>query len=248
MVKLGEIWERASFSKAEKVLFTSARLKSLFVPRLARGGQLAVVPIAFSSVDQIGNLKVRKRQESRSEPLKLLFIGRFVPYKGLRYLIDSLAGLENVRLELFGDGKLKSELIDQVQKLRLEQHVFFHSDLCEAKKAELLSRVDVLVLPSIHGGEAFGIVQLEALARGIPVINTYLPTGTSEVSLHEISGLTVRPSDAAALRSAIIRLRDDPGFYEKCSQGALERIQYFREERVSSLFVEALKDVLSPQV
>ena len=84
---------------------------------------------------------------------------------------------------------------------------------------------ELFVLPSVAISEAFGLVQLEAMSFGKPVINTDLETGVKEISLNEISGLTVRPQNADALAKAIYRILSNPELKARFGRQAKERIE-----------------------
>ena len=87
--------------------------------------------------------------------------------------------------------------------------ITFWGERPDADKVAALHAADLFVLPSTNRAEAFGIVLIEALAAGTPLISTELGTGTSYVNQHEVTGLVTPPNDPAALAAAINRLTHD---------------------------------------
>jgi glycosyltransferase involved in cell wall biosynthesis len=92
----------------------------------------------------------------------------------------------------------------------------------------------MLVLPSVSRAESFGLVQVEAMAAGIPVVNTEIDSGVPEVSLDGVTGITVAPKDAKALAGAVRVLLENPETQAKYGQAAYTRArEQFSAERMA---------------
>ena len=85
----------------------------------------------------------------------------------------------------------------------MDHDVLFHGKVSDDEMREYIKNCDVLVLPSIARSEAFGLVQIEAMAFGKPVINTCLDSGVPYVSLDHVTGITVEPNNVMALAEAM---------------------------------------------
>jgi lipopolysaccharide/colanic/teichoic acid biosynthesis glycosyltransferase len=97
-------------------------------------------------------------------------------------------------------------------------------DISDAELLAWYHACDVLVLPSVSRQEAFGMVQLEAMLCGHPVISTELQTGTSWVNQHERTGIVVKPGDVSGLRSALERLCGDQELRDQFGDAGRKRV------------------------
>jgi glycosyltransferase involved in cell wall biosynthesis len=162
----------------------------------------------------------------RSEhgPRIVLAVGRLVYYKGFEYLVSAMARI-NGRCLILGDGPLRSTLEARARALGVSDRVRFLGEIHNEELAPFYHACDVLVLPSIVRAEAFGIVQLEAMACGKPVVNTHLASGVPFASLDGETGFTVKPADVEGLAAAVNRLLDDPDLRYRLGQAALRRVR-----------------------
>lgn len=148
-------------------------------------------------------------------------LGRHVAYKGFGVLIDAMQH-NQAFLILGGDGPLSFELKAQAQRLGLADRMCFTGRLSSADIAAHYHACDAFCLPSVTPNEAFGIVQIEAMACGKPVICTQLSNGVNAVNPHNITGLTVPANDSIALSSAIETLCVDTTLRQRLGQKAQE--------------------------
>ena len=135
--------------------------------------QVVVLPCCLSTSQEQAAMAVPLPDAQEGEPLRVLFIGRLDSYKRLDWLLEALAALRSPwRLSVVGDGPNRSCFEHLAQKLfgsQLQDDpklVQFHGRLPELEKQAEIVASDVLVLPSDRSNEAFGIVQLEAMAAG----------------------------------------------------------------------------------
>ncbi|PNV62620.1 hypothetical protein C0033_08665 [Clostridium sp. chh4-2] len=171
--------------------------------------------------------------------IKFLFIGRLVYYKGCEVLLQALKHVEGACLTVIGDGVLKGELEQISSELEITDRVRFLGSVSNEVLKQELAGCDVFVLPSIAKSEAFGIVQMEAMAYGKPVINTKLPSGVPYVSIDKQTGLTVEPGDDLALADAMQWLIEHPLERQQFGEAAAKRVrEYFN---VDYMIEEVLK-------
>jgi rhamnosyl/mannosyltransferase len=157
----------------------------------------------------------------RFGPRIILTVGRLVPYKGLNFLISAMRKV-SARLLIVGDGPLRETLEEQARTLAVADRVAFLGPVPDT--VPYYQACDVFVLPSVARSEAFGIVQLEALASGKPVVNTTLPSGVPFVSPNGVTGLSVPPRDAEALADAVNALLERPDLRSRFGFEGIRRV------------------------
>ncbi|MGE5601772.1 MAG: glycosyltransferase [Nitrososphaerales archaeon] len=161
----------------------------------------------------------------------LLFVGRLRYYKGLDTLIRALPQIP-ARLRVVGIGPMAAEWKALAQELGVAQRIEWLGEASDEELPGLYHAADLFVLPASHSSEAFGLVQVEAMAAGLPVVCTELGTGTTYVNVDGLTGLVVPPRDPEALAGAINALIADPA-----RRGAMGRAAQARAEREFDLDV-----------
>jgi glycosyltransferase involved in cell wall biosynthesis len=180
-------------------------------------------------------LEAKKAPSDRK--FKLLFVGKLRKYKGVEYLISAIDDL-NVELSIVGNGEELELLKEQVESLNIKEKVKFITNANDQELSIIYKNSDLFILPSINEAEAFGVVQLEAMANGLPVINTDLDSGVPLVSLNDYSGITVEPKSSEGLKTAIVKIIENKELYEQFSLNALERSRLFTRKKMSESYID----------
>ncbi len=154
-------------------------------------------------------------------PSIVVAVGRLVHYKGFEHLIRAMKRVDG-HLLLIGNGPLRAELEALARSLGIHERVTILSGVADV--VPYYHAADVFVLPSVNRSEAFGLVQVEAMACGKPVVNTQLASGVTFVSRHEETGITVPPSDANALSAALNTLLKSPEMRARLGSAARIRV------------------------
>lgn len=187
-----------------------------------------VVPLGVD----LNRFRLRSEDEDLVQSLRskygtpiILFAGKLRYYKGLHVLIDAMKKVRNGKLLIIGRGPLGHEL--RRQAADLNGKILFLGEVPDQELVLHYHASDVSVLPSIFRSEAFGIVQLEAMACGKPVISTELGTGTSYVNQHGRTGMVVPPKDPDGLAEAINFILDNKEIRLEYGMAARDRIEKY---------------------
>lgn len=176
----------------------------------------------------------------------IVSVGRLVYYKGFEYLIRAMTRVPG-KLLIVGEGPLRGKLSALASELGVAGRVVFLGKIDHHRLVACYHAAQVFVLASIARSEAFGIAQIEAMAAGLPVVNTNLDSGVPFVSLHEQTGLTVPPADPDALAVAINQLLENPELRVSLGRAArLRAAQEFSLESMASRTFSSYERVLQP--
>jgi glycosyltransferase involved in cell wall biosynthesis len=153
--------------------------------------------------------QLQKVEALRSRyPRLVITTGRLVAYKGHHVLLEALRRVD-ATLVVVGDGPLSKRLRRIARQLGVGDRILLTGALSRDDLKVHLHAARVYAFPSVSAAEAFGIAQIEAMAVGLPIVNTDLPTGVPHVARNGLEALTVPPNDPAPLAAAIGRLLDD---------------------------------------
>lgn len=183
-----------------------------------RRGWIAVIP---NAVDLEHFRTTATTSTGGSQPRRVGFIGRLDPVKRVPDLLEAIASLPSTyRLNVYGDGVMRSKLERLIVKSNLSGRVQLHGQVTDVPGA--FGTIDLLVLPS--DAEGFGLVLIEAMAAGVPVIGTNVD-GIRDVIRAGETGLLVPPRNPAALAAAIQRLAEDAQLRERLIDNARRDVE-----------------------
>lgn len=210
-------------ARAHAIVATSERYAASSPVLRRHRARVRVIPFGIDEA-AVGNADPGEVAALRAEwgPRVVLGVGRLVYYKGFEYLVRAMAGVDGT-LVLVGDGPLAEHLRRVARECGVDGRVRFAGEV--ARLAPCYAAAEVFALPAVARSEAFGLVQLEAMAAGLPVVNTAIDSGVPFVSVGGETGITVPPADAGALAAALRSLLDDAALRARLGAAARERVR-----------------------
>lgn len=211
--------------------------------RLVPGARVTVVPFG-AAVD------APLAPEPADADGPLLFVGRLVERKGVAVLLDALARMGAARppLDVVGDGPGREALEARARALGIADTVRFHGTVPAPVLARHLARCGALVLPAVvdakRDTEGLGVVLLEALACGRPVIAS-AAGGITDIVRDDDTGVLVPPGDAGALAAAIAALRADPARARRLAESGRRHVAAsFSWDAIAPRLVDVYADAM----
>jgi len=190
-----------------------------------------------------------KKKEKIKEKFEIdgkvvLYVSRMSYRKGPHVLLNAFSQIEEAALVMVGSGEMLPFLRAQAKFLRIEDRVKFVGYVKNEVLPEIFRMADVFVLPSITA-EAFGIVILEAMASGLPVVATDVG-GIPEIVMESESGLLVPPGNELELRNAIQKLLLDDKLRERLGSNGRKAVEErYSWNRVTEQIEKTYEDVIS---
>lgn len=192
---------------------------------------------------------VPERQISISDENIILFVGRLVERKGIKYLIKAFADIQNEvphKLIIIGDGPERLELEDLVSRLGVRSRVHLTGWISADEKLQYYEKCSFFVLPAVydkHGDtEALGVVMIEAMSCEKPVIASNVG-GITDIVQDKINGLLVPPGDVSALAQAIVKLATNNALREEMGKKAKKSIdERFNWDKIIDSLISLYKN------
>jgi len=236
--------------RADCVVATTAAYADASVVLKKFRSKVSVVPIGVKDVRLSDSLpKLPEVLENRILDRKIILaVGRLVPYKGFEVLIESAKFLPpNSVVLIVGSGPKHKELQGLIDSLGVGEQVLLTGRLNDDELHSLFRAATLFCLPSVSRAEAFGVVLLESMAYGLPIVASDISgSGVPWVNKHGVSGFNVPMKDAAALADACSKIINSEEVRKQLSQGSRHRFESeFNEEVAVSKFLKLYDRLLS---
>jgi glycosyltransferase involved in cell wall biosynthesis len=248
LLKLYSPFMRQVMDRAAAIICTSPNYIESSATLSAYKDKCRVIPYGID----LSQFVARREDEAEAANIRaryggplLIGVGRLIYYKGFEYAIQAMR-LIKAQLLIVGDGPLRGSLEKLARDSGVSDQVHFLGEIDNRALMPYYYASDIFVFPSIARSEAFGIVQLEAMACSRAVVNTALDSGVPFVSRHEESGLTVEPKSPEALARAVNALLENREWMKRLGEAGRRRVETdFSKEVMTSRIVELYREVLT---
>ncbi|EMJ7521486.1 glycosyltransferase [Providencia rettgeri] len=194
-----------------------------------------VVPIGIDSLIDLSSQERTELIKNKYNNSKIIFsLGRHIYYKGFEYLILAAKNVDNAIFLIGGSGPDTEKYRELIRKNNLEKKVFLIGRIEQKDLANYYRASTLFCFPSIEKSEAFGVVQLEAMSIGTPVISTNIQgSGVPWVNKNNVSGFICEPKDIESLSEHLNIIINNDHIRKKLSIGAKDRyVKHFTKNKM----------------
>jgi glycosyltransferase involved in cell wall biosynthesis len=240
--------ERLMLNRADAIICTSQAYAASSTALKDFRHKVSVVPIGIrdTAATRPGDMALPPRLEAALLGKRIvLSVGRLVAYKGFDVLIEAARGFpDDVVTLIVGGGPLLEDLRTKIRARGLDSNVIVTGHVLSDVLDSLFRRATVFCLPSVARSEAFGVVLVEAMSYGLPIVATEIEgSAVPWVNVHETTGLNVAVQDPAAMARACLSIIDDPELRNRFAVAARQRYLSHFTERQS---IDAVLAVYQP--
>ena len=239
---------RALATATAVVVPTPAHIdSSAELSRITDRSRFRVIPFGFNLSGFAAPHPLVDDIRARFPGKRIFALGRHVYYKGFDVLIEAMKHIEpQAHLLIGGAGPLTEQWKAWARAQGVAERVHFLGLIDDQDLPGYYQACDVFCLPAVSAAEAFGIVQVEAMACGKPVVSTRLNNGVDFVNRHGVSGLTVPVGDAVALAEALNTLLVDAELRAKLgAQARVRALTEFSQESMGQKTLALYRDILA---
>lgn len=238
---------RCSLKEASRVIANSQAIKTKAENIYRPGRKIDIVPLGMRILEVLP--PDRGALSMKPDGLYLTSIGRMAKVKGYGILIKAVKVLKekgiDVHLILIGDGPQRKALQELSEKLGLSSSIKFTGWLESDEKFKFLAASDIYVMSSIH--EGFGVVLLEAMAAGVPIIATD-QGGQTDIIKDSRSGILIPPGKAEKLAEAVLSLAKDPKKRENISTFNKSYVKEYDISRIAERYLDIFNEAINSKV
>ena len=242
--------EQRMLRRAEKILVASKPYLHHSAPLKPWTSKCVVVPLGVDPTRlPWPEVEALQQAEKSWQPgcLRVLSVGRLTYYKGFDVLIRAAGRTKRVAVQIVGDGNLRAHLQRAIRRKGLENRVLLRGGLSNVMLQALFATCHVFCLPSLERTEAFGVVLLEAMRYGKPIVASDIPgSGPGWVVRIGECGWLVPPGDVDALAIQMENLAANPGLCRELGRKGSENFKNkFHIQSVARGVKEIYEDILA---
>lgn len=248
-LKVYKYFQNWLLKKSDIIIVTSSNYLEHSEQLIGFKHKCKVIPIGVDNIEK--NVKndlvdkIRRKYLKNQGDILIFSLGRHIYYKGFEYLLEAMINLDNIKLIIGGSGPDTKKYKIYLDRHNLNDKVSFIGRIDADDLPSFYSAADIFCFPSTEKSEAFGVVQLEAMSVGTPVISTnIIGSGVSWVNKDNVSGIICEPKCSMSLEKALSLLINNSSLRKKLSYGAKERyLSNFTIDKMNKEILDVYKNM-----